>query len=499
MILIAILYTWAATGLALYGIYVLALVVQYLRYQRRPAAAATGPASRDDAALPAVTVQLPMYNERYVVERIIDAAAALDWPRDRLHIQVLDDSTDDTTAIARARVELHRRRGVDITLIHRPHRDGYKAGALASGLRSARGEYIAIFDADFVPAPSFLRQLMPPFAGDASIGYVQARWEHWNYRRSALARALAIAVDGHFVVEQFARDRSGWPMIFNGSAGIWRRSCIVASGGWQGDTLCEDMDLSYRAMLAGWRGVYMPEVAVPQEEPASIGAIKSQHARWAKGGAQCLRKHAVSIALSPRWSLAQKLTGFGYLAGYTAHLLMALIVLLWLPLAVDERTLQNLPLTFLGLSGLGLPIEYAVSQWALHRRDGAWLQRLMYLPVLLVIGFGVAFSNALAVLAGLFTRGGAFHRTPKVATGEIGLDSYLPRGEALGWIEIGLSLYTLLAAAAMWIADNPATSALLAIYALGFSSVGIGSLIEAVRADRGRERAAIVVTRVDTK
>ena len=479
MVMIAILHTLAATGLALYGVYVLALVVQCLRYRRRPAAAAVWPAWPDDAVLPVVTVQLPMYNERYVVERSIDAMAALDWPRDRLQIQVLDDSTDDTTAIARARVEMHRRRGIDITLIHRPHRGGYKAGALANGLRSARGEYVAIFDADFVPAPNFLRQLMPHFAGDASIGYVQARWEHLNYRRSALARALAIAVDGHFVVEQFARDRSGWPMIFNGSAGIWRRTCIAASGGWQGDTLCEDMDLSYRAMLAGWRGAFVPDVAVPQEEPASIGAIKAQHARWAKGGAQCLRKHAVSIARARRWSLAQKVTGFAYLAGYTAHLLMVLIVLLWLPLAVDARTLQNLPLTFLGLSGLGLPIEYAVSQWALHRLDGTWLRRLMYLPLLLVIGFGVAFSNALAVLAGLFTRGGEFHRTPKVAAGAIGLDGYLPRGEALGWIEIGLSLYALLAAAAMWSADNPATSALLMVYALGFSSVGIGSLMEA--------------------
>jgi cellulose synthase/poly-beta-1,6-N-acetylglucosamine synthase-like glycosyltransferase len=488
MIIIAVLYTFAATALSLYGLYVLALVAQFLRYQRRSVPPPIAPTWRD-AELPVVTVQLPMFNERYVAERGIDAIAALDWPRDRLQIQVLDDSTDDTTAIARARVELHRRRGVDVALIHRSNRDGYKAGALANGLNSARGEYLAIFDADFVPAPDFLRQLMPHFGGDASIGFVQARWEHLNYERSALARALAIAVDGHFVVEQFARCRSGWPMIFNGSAGIWRRVCIERSGGWQGDTLCEDMDLSYRAMLSGWRCEFAPEVTVPQEEPESIGAVKSQHARWAKGGAQCLRKHAASIVRSRRWSPAQKATGLAYLAGYTAHLMMLLIVLLWLPLAIEGRTIERLPLTFLGLSGLGLPLEYAISQWALHRRDGLWLRRLAYLPVLLLIGFGAAFSNARAVLAGLLTRGGEFHRTPKVTAQSGATAGYRPRGEALAWFEMGLALYAAAAAAALWTAGHAATSAFVVIYALGFSSVGAGSLVEAVRAERVRVRA----------
>jgi cellulose synthase/poly-beta-1,6-N-acetylglucosamine synthase-like glycosyltransferase len=485
MIIVAILYTFAATALGLYGLYVLALVAQFVRHRHRPAPHA----ALNNADLPVVTVQLPMYNERYVAGRIIDAAAALDWPRDRLQIQVLDDSTDDTTAIVRERVEAHRRRGVDVTLIHRSHRAGYKAGALAHGLKSARGEYVALFDADFVPAPDFLKRLLPHFAGDAGIGFVQARWEHLNYRRSALARALAIAVDGHFVVEQFARNRSGWPMIFNGSAGIWRRACIEASGGWQGDTLCEDMDLSYRAALAGWRCAFAPGVTVPQEEPESIAAIKSQHGRWAQGGAQCLRKHFRAILTTRNWSLVQKILGFTYLAGYTAHVLIVLIVLLWLPLALEGQMLKHLPLTFLGVSGLALPIEYAVSQWALHRRDGSWLRRLTYLPLLLVVGFGVAFSNALAIVSGLLIRGGEFQRTPKIDRSEVVTDSYAPRNAASAGFEIGLSLYALAAAGALWTAGQAATASFLMIYAAGFSGVGLASLIEAARAGRLRAQA----------
>ncbi|HEY4688238.1 MAG TPA: glycosyltransferase [Anaerolineae bacterium] len=482
MILIAVLYTLAATGLGLYGLYVLALVVQYLRFRNR----ATVPAISDAGEWPVITVQLPMYNERYVAERALDAAAALDWPSDRLQIQVLDDSTDDTTSIARARIERYRRRGIDIALIHRSNRDGFKAGALANGLKSARGEFIAIFDADFVPAPDFLRRMLPCFRGDPSIGFVQARWEHLNPQGSALARALAIAVDGHFVVEQVARNRSDWPMIFNGSAGIWRRACIVTCGGWQGDTLCEDMDLSYRAAMAGWRCVFAPDISVPQEEPASIGAIRSQHGRWAKGGAQCLRKHAVSIVRLPRWSPIQKAAAFAYLAGYTMHLLMVLLVVLWLPLAIEGRMLQHLPLTFLGFGGLGLPIEYVISQWVLHRRDGTWLHRLAYLPVLLVIGLGVSFSNGLAVVSGLLTRGGEFHRTPKVGANALGRGGYLPRKELLNWAEIGFSVYALIAAAALWSSGNRTGAVFVFLYAVGFGYVGAGSLIEAARADRLR-------------
>ena len=486
MLLIAILYTCATTVLALHGCYIAALLVQYFRHRRRPGAAAPA----EGAPLPVVTVQAPMYNERYVAERCIDSLAALDWPRDRLQIQVLDDSTDDTTAIARARVEHHRRRGIDITLIHRPSRAGYKAGALAHGLSLACGEFVAVFDADFVPAPDCLRRLLPHLA-DESIGFVQARWEHLNYPHSALARWQSLMVDAHFVVEQLARHRSGWPMIFNGSAGVWRRSCIETSGGWQADTLCEDMDLSYRAALNGWRSAYAPEVVVPQEEPSSIGALKSQHARWAKGGAQCLRKHARSIAVSPGWSPAQKLAGLAYLAGFTAHVLIVLVVLLWLPLALDGQVLRHIPLTFLGVSGLSLPLEYVMAQRALHPHNGAWLRRLTHLPPLLVIGFGLSFNNALAVVSGLWSRGGEFRRTPKVSVGQMPADGYVLGGETQAWFEIGLALYALVVAAAMWSGGNSTTAVLLLIYASGLATVGIGSLSEALRAARARSEWTI--------
>jgi cellulose synthase/poly-beta-1,6-N-acetylglucosamine synthase-like glycosyltransferase len=244
--LMVILYSIAASWLAIYGLHVLVLVVQYRRHRDDQIAV---PALR---TYPDVTVQLPMYNESDVVERVIDAAANLDWPRDQLHIQVLDDSTDRTTLLARARVDAQRVRGIDIELLHRSHRQGYKAGALSAGLDSARGSFIAIFDADFVPAPDFLKRLMPYFEIDPAIGFVQARWDHLP-TAAPLARALSIGVDGHFIIEQLARNRSGLPMIFNGSAGIWRRACIQTSGGWTHDTLCEDMDLSLRAAMNGWR------------------------------------------------------------------------------------------------------------------------------------------------------------------------------------------------------------------------------------------------------
>lgn len=481
MAVVVLVYRFAVTLLALYGLYVIALLVQSLRYRNR--CAARSPEAQDPADLPAVVVQVPTCNERYVVERSIDAVAALDWPRDRLHIQILDDSTDDTTMLAQARIEHHRRCGIDITLIHRPRREGYKAGALANGLRSARGEFVAVFDADFVPPPDFLHRMMPYFGGEPPVGWVQARWDHLNYDRSTLTRALAIAVDGHFLIEQFARNRSGWPMIFNGSAGIWHRACIEASGGWQSDTLCEDIDLSYRATLAGWRSVLVLDIAVPQEEPVSVGAMKSQHARVMRGGAQCLRKHAVSILISRRWSLSQKIAGLLFLAGFTVHPLMVLFVLLSLPLSSDSRATDPWLLAILGLGGLGLPIEYVVAQWKLYRHDGVWLRRLAYLPLWLAASFGIALNNTFAVLAGLFTPGGEFQRTPKIGVEAERREGYLSRGQIVAWLEIGMSLYALIASAAMQAGHN-LTFWLLLSYAIGFGSVGIASLIETARIGR---------------
>jgi cellulose synthase/poly-beta-1,6-N-acetylglucosamine synthase-like glycosyltransferase len=463
--LIILLYSIAATWLAVYGLHVLLLVIQYGRHRNDQ------PRIVELADWPAVTVQLPLYNEPAVVERIIDAAANLDWPHDRLQIQVLDDSTDRTTALARSRVEAHRARGLDIELIHRANRQGFKAGALANGLTSASGEFIAIFDADFVPAPDFLRQMLPHFA-DETIGFVQARWDHLP-TSAPLALALAIGVDGHFIIEQLARNRSGLPMIFNGSAGVWRRACIDASGGWQGDTLCEDMDLSLRAAMRGWRSAFVPDVSVPQEEPDHIAAIKTQHGRWAKGGAQCLRKLSLPL-LRSNLSVAQKAGGLMYLSGYAAHLMMLLVIVLWLPLALQPELFKQLPLTFLGLGGLGLPVEYVLSQWALYRGEAP--RRLLRLPLLMAIGFGLAFNNGLNVLDGLIHRAGDFKRTPKRGADTISSIGDPTRSSWQAWIELALSAYTLIAAALMLADRQWLTAGVLLIYTVGFALVGLGTL-----------------------
>ena len=472
--LIVILYSIAATWLALYGLHVLLLVIQYARHRhdRTPIV--------PWAECPLVTVQLPMYNEPDVVERVIDAAANFDWPRDRLQIQVLDDSTDRTTALARLRVDFHRARGIDIELLHRTHRSGYKAGALTAGLEAAKGEFIAIFDADFVPAPDFLQRMLPHFAGN-SIGFVQARWAHLP-TAAPLARALAIGVDGHFIVEQLARNRSGLPMIFNGSAGVWRKTCIQTSGGWSSETMCEDMDLSMRAAMAGWKSVFVPEVAVWQEEPDRVDTIKSQHGRWAKGGAQCLRKLSGPLlrsALSP----VQKAAGLMYLSGYAAHLMMLVVLVLWLPLALRPQLFNQLPLTFLGLGGLGLPIEYVLSQLALYRTGG--LRKLLMLPVLMALGFGMALNNGLNVIDGLLNRSGEWPRTPKRGSNALSSGSLDLRGAWRAWIELGLSVYTLVTAGLMIEAGQWLTAGVLLIYAIGFALVGGGSL-QTQRAARTR-------------
>ena len=258
----ALIVLWVAV----YGLNSFVLALLYLC--NRAPVASTPPV--DPSALPSVVVQVPVYNEMHVVERVIDAVAALDSPLDRLHIQILDDSTDETTRLAQERAALHRARGVDIAVVRRSDRSGFKPGALAWGLTQASGEYVAIFDADFRPRPDFLLQTIPHFLARPRLGLVQARWSYLNADYSSFTRAQTLALDGHFVVEQAARSRSALLMSFNGSAGVWRRQCIEEAGGWQSDTLCEDLDLSFRAQLAGWERLYLPEVDAPAEVPLRL-------------------------------------------------------------------------------------------------------------------------------------------------------------------------------------------------------------------------------------
>jgi cellulose synthase/poly-beta-1,6-N-acetylglucosamine synthase-like glycosyltransferase len=399
---LAIAYGFTAVLLATYGLNSLIMVLLYLhhRYEHQP------PTSLTNA--PPVTVQLPIYNELHVVERLIDAVTHLDYPRDRLQIQVLDDSTDETTALAQARVDYYRKRGVDIALIHRPERTGFKAGALQRGTETATGEFIAIFDADFVPNPDFLQRIMPHFQGQPRLGLVQARWGHINADYSPLTRAQALALDGHFVVEQTARQRSGLFMNFNGASGIWRKSCIEEAGGWQGDTLSEDLDLSYRAQLAGWEFLYLPDVISPAEIPPQINAFKRQQFRWAKGSIQCLLKHWHTLVRTRRPAFA-RLQGLIHLSNYLIHPLMLILLLLTLPLQLGQGAM-GLPLLYLGLGSLGPPLVFALSQWDTYPD---WPRRLAYFPFLVLMGTGIALNNAWAVGEALTRRPNLFQRTPK--------------------------------------------------------------------------------------
>ncbi len=452
------LYTIALAGLAVYG-YNMSFMLALAAWHRRPRRAAPPPAD-----WPPALVQLPVFNERYVVERLIDTAAALDYPPALLNIQVLDDSTDDTAAIARARVAYHRARGRQITYHPRTDRAGFKAGALAAGLREAAPTvaFVAVFDADFVPPPDFLRRVLPAFQTDPRLGMVQARWEHLNAEQSALTRAQALALDGYFMVDQVARSRAGWLLNFNGSAGVWRRTCIEDAGGWQSDTLAEDLDLSYRAQLKGWRLDYLSEAAAPAELPASLAALKRQQFRWVAGSFQVLRKLGRQL-FTARLSLLPKLQGCLHLAGYIVQPLMLAALLLSLPIVLRRGQLP-LHLGWLGWAGLG-PVLVGVWGQIRLRRD--WPRRLLYYPALVLIGVGLSLNGTVALWEALFGRQHTFARTPKFSSAD-------PRGSAYAlpldwttWGELGLALYAL-ATGLLAVELAPGLALFIFLYALSF-------------------------------
>ena len=458
------LYAASLAGVALFGL-ALALTLAAAVWHRRPR-----PPAPPSGPWPALLVQLPLFNERFVVERLIDAAAALDYPRDRLLIQVLDDSTDDTGALARARVAYHRARGVPI--VHRPrlNRAGFKAGALAEGLAAAPdAELVAIFDADFAPAPDFLRRLAPEFQADPRLGMLQARWEHLNPEQNALTRAQALAFDSFFAVEQVARSRAGWPMNFNGSAGLWRRACIEAAGGWQADTLAEDADLSYRALLAGWRLDYRPEVAAPAELAPSLLAVKRQQYRWAKGSFQVLGKLAGRLARAP-WPLTHKVWALLNLAGYAPQPLALAALLLSLPVVLAHG---RAPVAWDVLGWLGL-VPPLVALWGQIRFRPEPVWRLRYYPVLMLGMIGLALSNTAALAAAVAGRAGAFQRTPKGPAGAV----YAVPLDWTTWGELILALYAF-ATGVLALERAPSLAPMLGVYALSVGAVATQGLREA--------------------
>jgi cellulose synthase/poly-beta-1,6-N-acetylglucosamine synthase-like glycosyltransferase len=365
--------------------------------------------------LPRVTVQLPMYNEKAVARRLIDATCAIDYPRDRLEIQVLDDSTDETVGIAAESVAFWRARGFDIHHLHRTDRTGYKAGALAEGLHSATGEFVMIFDADFIPPANILLDAIHHFT-EPSVGMVQARWEHLNREQSLLTRTQAILLDGHFVIEHSARNRSGRFMSFNGTAGIWRRTCIDDAGGWQHDTLTEDLDLSYRAQMKGWKFVFLPELTSPAELPPDMEAFKLQQYRWAKGGAQTARKLLPTI-LRSRLPRRVRFEAYFHLTSCFVYPLMVLLTFMLYPVVylkvhVFAEGLGRFlfDLSVLAIATCSAATFYVASQRELFR---TWSESIRYIPFLMALGIGISLNNARAVLVGLFGKPGEFVRTQK--------------------------------------------------------------------------------------
>jgi cellulose synthase/poly-beta-1,6-N-acetylglucosamine synthase-like glycosyltransferase len=391
--------------LTVYGLHRVGLLMRF-RWRREPAPPAL---PEDGSGLRMLTVQLPIYNERTVAARLIRAAGELEYPREKLEIQVLDDSTDETVAIVDQECAALRARGVDVSVLRRGDRKGFKAGALEHGLARSRGELVCIFDADFVPPPRFLLDLVGWFQ-DPAVGMVQARWEHKNRDESVLTRAESALLDGHFVIEHKVRHDSGLFFNFNGTAGIWRRTTIEAAGGWQHDTLTEDLDLSYRAQLAGWRFVYAPLVVAPAEVPPDIAAFKSQQHRWAKGSVQVFRKLGWRILTSKEpWQV--KLEALAHLSGNVGYPCVLLLAIL-LPLSLTQpRVFPDwLHIVVFVSCTASVILFYERSQKALGRR---WLARLHDIAAAIALGIGMCVSQTRAVLEGLLPGTGVFVRTPK--------------------------------------------------------------------------------------
>jgi len=441
--------------------------------------------------LPVVTVQLPVFNESRVVERLIDAAASLQYPAGRLEIQVLDDSTDETRARAAAAVARHRARGLDIHHLVRARRSGCKAGALEAGLERARGELVAVFDADFVPPADFLLRLVPHFA-DPAVGMVQACWGHLNRARSPLTAAQATLLDAHFMIEQSARMRAGLFFNFNGTAGLWRRACIEDAGGWSHDTLTEDLDLSYRAQVRGWRFVFRDSVEAPAELPTDMEALKSQQHRWVKGSIQTARKVLPEVWRA-HLPARVKIEALVHLTSNVAYPLALTLALLLLPVLLAPSRLPAATVWAIqvGIVALGLvPVCWFL---AVGRRaaGGGVLQVVTDVPAALLLGIGLSVNNARAVIEGLGKRVGEWERTPKTGDtmGRPARGRRYPSTKGLaGRTELALATWFLGTGWVAWRLGHVGALPVVAALAVGLGSVGWGSLQASIASREPRKR-----------
>ena len=502
MTLLAVLYAASMLVLLVFGLNQLWLAYRHARADRLRPGPVPEPGDLPEVGpmgWPTLTVQLPLYNERYVAARLIDACVRLEYPAGRLELQVLDDSTDETRAVVAERVAHWRQRGVDIVHVCRDDRAGYKAGALANGLGFARGDLVAVFDADFVPPEDFLLRTVQYFA-DPGIGLVQARWSHLN-AGSVLTVAQSALLDAHFVIEQGVRNETECFMNFNGTAGVWRRACIDAAGGWQADTLTEDLDLSYRAQLAGWRFRFVGDLGVPAELPASVAAWRQQQFRWTKGTAETARK-----MLGRLWRTAPgqrplplrvKLEGTLHLTGFVVFPAILLAAVLHAPLLTAHALGAGISDAYLGVMGFGLfafagmTLAHLFAQRALY---ADWPRRMLLFPWFLTASMGLALSNTKGAAEALLRRRSPFVRTPKLSTavpnvsmpGASGLpwakDYGSPERSLLSWLEAGLALYCAAGLVALVASGEWVAAPFQLMFTVGFGFVCVHDAVQKRRA-----------------
>jgi cellulose synthase/poly-beta-1,6-N-acetylglucosamine synthase-like glycosyltransferase len=479
---VAVIYLMVVSALFVYGINFYYLAWHAWRVR---GALVEKPPPMEMKTLPPVTVQLPIYNEWYVAERLITAAASLDYPRDLLEIQVLDDSTDDTVSLVARTVGQLKHMGINIHHLHRTERHGYKAGALAEGLKTATGEFIAIFDADFVPAPDFLKKILPHFDGER-IAFVQARWGHLNRSYSFFTFLQSLSIDAHFAVEQLARSYLGFWFNFNGTAGVWRKEAILDAGGWKAETLTEDLDLSYRAFLRGWSARYAGDVEVRAELPVSFTAYRRQQHRWARGSFECAVRYLPVIWNSDA-SLARKIQSSLHLTGYTVHLLLFLMVLLYPVVLLISTRYPNLVTLFgiaavFNFTALAPSAFFAVAQYSLRRR---WISVLPAIFFMTVLGGGMMVNTLRAAWQVWAGKPSVFERTPKYGivnrSQRWGASRYFVKSDMLIAFELLLAMFNLWTAWLGWQTGNWLIVLYALLFALGLFFVAGFTILQTIQ------------------
>lgn len=466
-------------ALSIYGVHRYTMCYRYFKYKKNYDPNPHG----HFEVFPKVLIQLPMFNEQYVVDRLIEAVCGMDYPREKLEIQVLDDSTDESQDVARQIVERYAAQGQPIQYIHRTNRHGFKAGALDEGLHASDAEFVAIFDADFVPPKDWIMRVIHHFT-EPDVGLVQTRWGHLNRNYSLLTKIEAILLDAHFIIEHGSRVRTGEFFNFNGTAGMWRRKAIEDGGGWQHDTLTEDTDLSYRSQMAGWRFKYLPEVECPSELPIEMNAFKTQQARWAKGLIQ------VSIKLLPtifrsNMTTRRKIESVYHLTANLSYPLMVIMTALLIPSMICrfyqgwfQMLLIDVPLFLASTASIAVFYVYSERELFPH----SWKKSILYMPMLMAIGIGLTVTNSKAVMEAIFGVKSAFVRTPKFRVTKKGdkamAKKYLKRLKLAPWIEIALGTYFFLAILYTFSNQNYFTAPFLILFVVGYWYTGFMSIFQ---------------------